>query len=212
MTDRDIHSAPPSQKSTPRPSRGKIVFSILALLLIAVAVIGVWKILPVYRPRFIQQILPQRATRPYGMAPVAWQAYLRACDQAGVHPFRVGQTIGDATRSVGYHKRDGFLRVGEQKVDYTAAVDLGTWDLPPQTINRLVEALALQGFAAWYRSGGKWKGHEHIHAVYAFLPMKPQLQVQLSQFLRERRRRGKSPKWRAKLRSQEEKLRHWMVW
>jgi hypothetical protein len=195
-----------------RKSPRQLIFSILALLLIGVAIVGAWKVLPVARPRFVQKLLPQRATRPYGMAPVAWQAYLRACDHAGIHPFRVGQTIGDDPRSVGYHKRDGVLRAGKEKFDYTAAVDLGTQDLSPQKINAFVEALASQGFAAFYRHKGKWKGGEHIHAIYAFLPMKPQLQIQVGEFLRERRRAGKSPKWRAKLRAQETKLKHWMVW
>jgi hypothetical protein len=139
---------------TTRKDLHKIIFSVLALLLIGVAIIGVWKVLPVSRPRFVQRILPPRATRPYGMAPVAWQAYLRACDRAGIHPFRIGQTIGDDPRSVGYHKRDGVLRVGKEKFDYTAAVDLGTQDLPPQKINAFVEEIAAHGFAAIYRHMG----------------------------------------------------------
>lgn len=158
------------------------------------------------------QIIPQRLTRPYGMAPVAWNAFLRACQATKIHPNRIGQTIGDHQRSVGYHKRDGVLRVGKEKIDYTTAVDLGTWDLKPAQINAFVEALTAQGFAAFYRHKGKWKGNEHIHAIYTFLPMKPQLQVQVREFLRDRRRAGKSPKWRAKLRSQESKLKHWMIW
>ena len=161
---------------------------------------------------FNAPILNQRPTRPYGMAPVAWNAYLRACRQAKIHPLRVGQTIGNHPRSVGYHKRDGVLRVGKERVDYSAAVDLGTWDLTPAQINSFVDALADQGFAAFYRHKGKWKGGEHIHAIYAFLPMKPQLQLQVKEFLQSRKREGKSPKWRAKLKQQESKLKHWMVW
>jgi hypothetical protein len=190
----------------------RLLFKLLALVLIAVVVVGVWRVLPVQRPRVVQILLPPHMTRPYGMAPVAYEAFLRACDHAGIHPFRVGQTIGDHPLSVGYHKRDGVLFVSKERVDYCAATDLGTIDLPPQKIDAFVDALTDQGFAAWYRHGGKWKGHEHIHAIYAFVPMKPQLQVQLRQFLRERRREGRSPKWRAKLRLQETKLRHWMVW
>jgi len=50
---------------------------------------------------------PRRMRRPYGMAPLAFGGYIRACTNAGIHPFRIGQTIGDHPRSVGYHKRDG---------------------------------------------------------------------------------------------------------
>lgn len=155
--------------------------------------------------------IPLSMSRPYGMAPVAYEAYIRACNRSCIHPFRVGQTIGDHPLSVGYHKRDGVLRVKGERVDYCAAVDLGVWDLPPQKINQFVDALASQGFAAWYRHGGKWKGGEHIHAIYAFLPMKPQLQVQLGQFLRERRREGRRVWWQKKLRRQRRKLKHWML-
>ena len=198
----------------------RFLFRILGLVLIAVVVIGIWKVFstrPTQMARAFPQVFTTPAmlpplTRPYGMAPVAWKAYLRACKQARIHPYRLGQTIGNHPRSVGYHKRDGVLRYGKQRIDYCAAVDLGTWDLPEPKIHQFVDALAAQGFAAWYRSGPKWKNGEHIHAIYAFLPMKPQLQGQLRHFLRERRRAGRSPKWRAKLRSQENKLKHWMVW
>lgn len=46
---------------------------------------------------------------------------------------------------------------------------------------------ALQGFAAFYRHEGKWKGREHIHAIYALLPMKRQLRGQVREFLAMRR-------------------------
>jgi hypothetical protein len=189
-------------------------FLTIGLLLISLGLIGFF----LSQKRFLRApgdrlvLVPRHPTRPYGMAPVAWQAYLRACNNAGIHPFRVGQTIGDSPYSVGYHKRDGVLMRHGQKIDYTAAVDLGIWDLPPRKINAFVEALAAQGFAAFYRHQGKWKNRRHIHAIYAFLPMKPQLQVQVGEFLRERRRTGKSPAWRNKLKAQEAKLRHWMVW
>lgn len=189
---------------------------LIAGILVAVGATGVlW--LSRAKPKLMAQfsVAPPFArslTRPYGMAPVAWNAYLRACQQAKIHPNRIGQTIGDHPRSVGYHKRDGVLRSEGQSVDYTTAIDLGTWDLTPAQINAFVNALSDQGFAAFYRHKGKWKGGEHIHAIYAFLPMKPQLQIQVKEFLREKRREGKSPKWRAKLKSQETKLKHWMIW
>ena len=196
----------------------KACFSILALVLIAVATAGVIKVLSLTPTRATITLRPStlfyptlRSTRSYVMAPVAWQAYLRACQQAKLHPFRVGQTIGDHPLSAGYHKRDGVLHVNGQKVDYCTAVDLGTWGLSPRQINAFQEALVAQGFAAFYRHEGKWKGKEHIHAIYAFLPMKPQLQIQLADFLRERRRSGQRVRWEKKLRRQRRKLRHWML-
>lgn len=189
---------------------------VLLVLLVAVCTGGIYlagvkaRLLPSSRiARWLEQ--PVRAERPYGMAPVAWQAYLRACHQAKIHPFRIGQTIGDAPASVGYHKRDGFLNVRGEKIPYTAAVDLGQSDLSPAKTQAFVDALASQGFAAFYRHTGKWRGHEHIHAIYAFLPMKPQLQLQVAEFLQSRRQAGRRVKWERKLRRQNEKLRHWML-
>ena len=147
------------------------------------------------------QVSPLRMERPPGMHPVAFEAFVRACSNAGIHPWRIGQTLGDHPRSVGYHRRDGVTTLRGERIEYSAAVDIGTWDLDEARIKRFVEALAQQGFAAFYRSGPKWKGGEHIHAVYALLPMKPQLRGQVRQFLRERRAQGKSRlKWEAKLR------------
>ena len=61
--------------------------------------------------------------------------------------------------------------------------------------------MAKQGFAAFYRHEGKWRGHEHVHAVYALLPMKIQLRRQVREFLRERRKARKPPlKWESKWR------------
>lgn len=127
------------------------------------------------------------------MVPVAFDAYIRACDRTGIHPLRVGQTIGDHPRSVGYHKRDGVLRLKGNQYEYTAAIDIGTFDLQRPKIDRFVRELSRQGFAVWYRHGPRWKNGEHIHAVYAFLPMKPQLKRQVRQFLRE-----ENPPWEKK--------------
>jgi hypothetical protein len=188
----------------------------ILMLLVALAALGLGVLLTQQSARWYQSVplpvvLPQKLSRPYGMAPVAWQAYLRACNAAKIHPNRIGQTIGDHPNSVGYHKRDGVLPRGKEKIDYTAAVDLGVWDLTPAQINAFVDALAAQGFAAFYRHEGKWKGNEHIHAIYAFLPMKPQLQIQLGEFLSARRKAKKPVQWEKKLRRQNEKLRHWML-
>ena len=135
---------------------------------------------------------PPPLSRPYGMAPAAFDGFVRACVGARVQPRRIGQTIGDHPRSVGYHHRDGTLRYKGETLDYTAAVDIGTQDLTRPQINKLLEELARQGFAAFYREGGKWKGGEHIHAVYAPLKMKPQLRGQLREWA-DKRRRAKKP-------------------
>jgi hypothetical protein len=139
--------------------------------------------------------------RPYGMAPQAFSAYLRACREAGISPARIGQTIGDHPRSVGYHKRDGVLKIKGEEIEYSAAVDLAAADLPEWQRQKFLRALAKQGFAAWYRSGPKWKDGEHIHAIYATLPMKPQLRGQVLEWLRDRRISGAKPlKWETQLR------------
>ena len=192
----------------------RIIFSLLCLVLAGLCIGGFM----LYRnqrngiplPSGIVRLMPG-PTRPYGMAPVAWQAYLRACHAAKIHPRRVGQTIGDSPRSVGYHKRDGTVTVEREKIDYTAAVDLGTWDLTPTQIERFLDALAAQGFAAFYRHKGKWKKHQHIHAIYAFLPMKPQLQIQVREFLQQREKTGKKVHWEKKLKRQRRKLRLWAL-
>jgi hypothetical protein len=151
----------------------------------------------------VTRIQPLRMERPAGMHPAAFGAFIRACNNAGIHPWRIGQTLGDHPRSVGYHKRDGVTTLRGERIEYSAAADLGTWDLDDARIRRFVEALAQQGFAAFYRSGPKWKGNEHIHAIYTQLPMKPQLRRQVRQFLRERRYSGKPRlKWEQKLRRQ----------
>ena len=191
-------------------------FRRVLMVLIALSALVLGVLLTQQNTRWFQsvplpRVVPQKLSRPYGMAPVAWQAYLRACKTAKIHPNRIGQTLGDHPNSVGYHKRDGVLQRSKEKIDYTAAVDLGVLDLTPQQTNAFVDALASQGFAAFHRHEGKWKGNEHIHAIYAFLPMKPQLQIQVGEFLRARRKAKKPVKWEKKLRRQNEKLRHWML-
>lgn len=137
----------------------------------------------------------RRFSRPYGMAPAAFDGFIRACNGAKIHPRRISQTIGNHPFSVGYHHRDGVVRFRGKRLDYTAAVDLGVDDLNRAQRDRFLESLAKQGFAAWYREGGKWRGHEHIHAIYAPLRMKWQLQGQMRQWGRQRRR-AKKPQYR----------------
>jgi hypothetical protein len=158
------------------------------------------KLPPQLQPERWMPSPPQRLNRPYGMAPVAFQAYVRACNNAGIHPFRVGQTIGNHPRSVGYHKSDGSIIVDGKKEEYCTAVDLGTFDLDNARIDRFLRELGRQGFAAWYRHGPRWKGGEHIHAVYAMLPMKSQLRGQVLLYLREQRKAGRRVAWERKMR------------
>ena len=135
------------------------------------------------------------------MAPAAFDGFKRACLRAKIHPYRLGQTIGDHPRSVGYHHADGFVRYRNRKIPYSAAVDIGTWDLNRAQINRFLESLATQGFAAFYREGPKWRGGEHIHAIYAPLKMKPQLQGQVREWEGKRRKSGrKSFNWQRRWR------------
>ena len=143
---------------------------------------------------------PAHLTRPYGIAPEAFNAFVRACAHAGVSPDRITQTIGDFPLSKGYHHRDGTLLKHGVEYDYTAATDIHVMGLNDAQITRLLHELAQQGFACWYRHGGHWTGDEHIHAVYALLPMKSQLQRQVRLFLHERREAGLQPlKWERKL-------------
>lgn len=83
------------------------------------------------------------------MAPPAFIAYVEACERARVNPNRIGQTLGNDSRSKGLHRQDGVW----QGQPYCAAVDLGVRDLSPAKRAELLESLAARGFIAWYRSG-----------------------------------------------------------
>jgi hypothetical protein len=120
------------------------------------------------------------------MAPAAFDSYIRACFHAGVSPDRISQTIGTAPASAGVHRRDGILFEGAKPVPYCAAVDLRTRDLAPEQIRALLHHLAVQGFAGWFRHRGTFKANQHIHAIYAGLPMKMALQRQVKDFLTDR--------------------------
>ena len=121
--------------------------------------------------------------RPYGMHKSAFGAYIRACFVAGINPNgRVSQTIGDAEASKNVHLQDGVLD-GQA---YCAAVDLDTKDLTRAQIKMLLRRLAENGFACWYRYQGSFSANEHIHAVYAALPMKASLRCQVRDFLNNR--------------------------
>lgn len=139
-----------------------------------------------------------RWATPFGMAPQAFKDYVRACARARVNPHRISQTIGNDPRSAGYHRRDGVVVQNRRKVVYCAAVDVDIAGLRAGQIRRLCVSLAREGFAAFYRRGGAWEGDEHIHAVYGAVRMKPQLQEQVRQFLRERRENGFRRLWWAR--------------
>lgn len=164
----------------------------LILLLFPVALALAWQF---WLFRF-KEISPasfyaRRFSRPYGMASAAFDGLLRACNNARIHPYRINQTIGDHPASVGYHHRDGAVIFRGQKIDYTAAVDVETADLNSPQITQFLESLAAQGFASFYREKGKWRGREHIHAIYGPLRMKPQLQSQMREWETARRGAGK---------------------
>ncbi len=153
-----------------------------------------------HAPSFLP-VSERRMERPFGMAPEAFRAYTRACVAAHVHPWRIGQTIGNDSRSVGYHHRDGFITEDGQRYEYCAAVDLGAVNLSVAQRNLFMEKLAAQGFAAFWRFEGKWQGDEHIHAIYCLIPMKPQLRAQVLEWLAQRRREGRPRlRWIRKLR------------
>jgi len=164
----------------------------LLLAALVAATILAWQFWPYQSVRFTKaSFFVKRFSRPYGMAPAAFDGFVRACNRANIHPDRIGQTIGNHPLSVGYHRRDGVVSFRGQKIDYCAALDLGTSDLTRVQLARLLESLAAQGFASFYREGGKWRGREHIHAIYAPLPMKGQLQSQVREWERKRHREKK---------------------
>lgn len=115
-----------------------------------------------------------------------WGLCPDASDQlrcAGVPASRISQTIGTAAASAGYHAQDGTI----DGHAYCAATDLSTSGMTHTEIRALLSRLADGGFAAFYR----WPGHDgwpsseapHIHAIYAAVPMKWQLDGQVNDWL-----------------------------
>jgi len=172
---------------------------LLLVAIVAAALVGWWAWASLRVGVVVQplSLMRRHFTRPYGMTPVAFKALIQACNAAQVAPRRIGQTLGNHPLSKGYHLKDGVLH-GEP---YCAAVDLGASDLTPHKRAELLEALARCGFAAWYRSGPKWAGDEHVHAIYAGLSMKAQLKEQVRLWNRERRKSGRKIfKWQKRWR------------
>lgn len=126
--------------------------------------------------------LPPCARRPllrWGLHPDA-SDHLRC---AGVPAERIVQTIGNAAASAGTHAADGTAN----GLAYAAATDISTRGLSTADIHSLLNRLADQGFAAWYR----WPGHDgwpsseapHIHAIYVGCRMKTSLRSQVASWL-----------------------------
>jgi hypothetical protein len=99
---------------------------------------------------------------------------------------RIMQTIGGAPASKGFHLPNGSVN-GKP---YTAAVDLSTRGLSNAEVKKLLENLGTVGFAAWFRDPGHdgWPSGEieHIHAVYAGVPMKDRLDDQVRDYLHQK--------------------------
>jgi len=115
-----------------------------------------------------------------------WGLHPDASDRlrcAGVPAERITQTIGNAAASAGTHAADGTAN----GLAYSAATDISTRGLSTADIHALLDRLANQGFAAWYR----WPGHDgwpsseapHIHAIYVGCRMKASLRSQVTSWL-----------------------------
>lgn len=120
-----------------------------------------------------------RAQLAYGVHPEASDRM--RC--AGISASEISQTIGGAPASAGYHLQDGT----SMGLAYCAATDLRTGGMTETQLRALLEQLALNGFAAWYRKPGfdGWPSSEapHIHAVFAGVIMKTQLRGQVRDWL-----------------------------
>ncbi|MFO0559434.1 MAG: hypothetical protein U0269_15565 [Polyangiales bacterium] len=119
-------------------------------------------------------------------AQITWGVHPEASDRmrcAGITASMISQTIGGAPASAGYHLQDGT----SMGLAYCAATDIRTGGMTETEIRALLERLALNGFAAWYRKPGfdGWPSSEapHIHAVFAGVVMKTQLRGQVRDWL-----------------------------
>jgi hypothetical protein len=126
-------------------------------------------------------------TRPHGMHPSAWSAYLQACFDAKIGPNRCVQTIGNAKASKGTHAQDGTFPNGTIHGEpYCAALDLSVRGLTEAQVRTWLECLAQNGFAGWYRYTGSFKASKHIHCIFVGLRMKALLRRQVVDFLADR--------------------------
>lgn len=143
-----------------------------------------------------------------GLHPVTNEKFVKL----GVPIDLIGQVIGDAPLSSGYHavdgqfsrtmfpdyhcfNSDGTINTTSEWVDYCAAVDLrpAHYDLTGankpmdrEAIYQFVSAAALLGICAFFRhpgfDGTPTSWPEHIHLVDAGVKMKPQLSEQVHDF------------------------------
>ena len=132
--------------------------------------------------------------RPNGMSQFAWEAYQAASDAANINiavrpDACVVQAFGDAKLSKGTHLHEPrslqdmtAVRYKLGGKFYSAAADLSVkaGGLNHTQIATWIEELCRAGFVAFYRAPPKFG--EHIHAVYAGVPMKPVLQKQCEDF------------------------------
>jgi hypothetical protein len=95
----------------------------------------------------------------------------------------ISQTIGNAAASAGTHAQDGT----SGGFAYCAATDLRTAGLSNAQVRTLLNKLANEGFAAFFRNPGQdgWPSSEirHIHAIYVGVHMKSSLRAQVNDWL-----------------------------
>jgi hypothetical protein len=136
--------------------------------------------------------MKQELKRRTGVAPSAWNSYVSASEMAGIDlrehsKLRVTQSVGFAKASAGYHAPDGTVKTESGRESYCAATDTSVLWLELGEIRAWLNSLAWWGFVGWYRP---WttngKPNYHLHIIYAGLPMKPQLDRQLVDFLNNR--------------------------
>jgi hypothetical protein len=140
-------------------------------LVLSVTLIGAEKY--PWRPEVRCQLNP---AKPAGLHPEAYAAL-----QSIALAHRITQGINHAVERGNVHDTD----VTIQGKPYTAAVDISVHCLSAVQIQSLLRALAMRGFAGWYRKAGldDWTGPPHIHAVWAGSPLKPVLRQQVESWL-----------------------------
>jgi hypothetical protein len=122
---------------------------------------------------------PHMGQLKWGLAP-AQSDHMRC---AGITAAGISQTIGNAAASAGTHAQDGT----SGGFAYCAATDLRTAGLTNAQVKTLLNKLANEGFAAFFRNPGHdgWPSSEvrHIHAIYVGVPMKSALRAQVRDWL-----------------------------
>lgn len=104
--------------------------------------------------------------KPHGMRRDAFEVWLLACKNAEVNPDRITHTLDTplhhVAASANTHMKSGDFE-GEV---YTAAFDIGLYDLDGATINRLEMELYKVGIIGWWRRLPYWHGKEHGHFLF----------------------------------------------